>query len=72
MHHVANTKVTNVNAPNKIDLDFDGVIKTHENIVLFNNEANLNENWSYIVYVLKVSFDLGNDLCILNAHIKSD
>jgi hypothetical protein len=39
---------------------------------LFNNEANLNENWSYIVYVLKVSFDLGNDLCILNAHIKSD
>jgi hypothetical protein len=44
MHHVANTKVTNVNAPNKIDLDFDGVIKTHENIVLFNNEANLSEN----------------------------
>ncbi len=72
MHHVANTKVTNVNGPNKIDLDFDGVTKTHENIVLFNNEANVSENWGYNVYVLKVSFDLGNDLCILNAHIKSD
>jgi len=30
MHHVANTKVTNVNGPNKIDLDFDGVTKMHD------------------------------------------
>jgi hypothetical protein len=44
MHHVANTKITNVIGPNKIDLDFDGVTKKHENIVLFNNEANVSEN----------------------------
>ncbi len=72
MHHVASTKVTNFNGPNKIDLDFDGVTKTHENIVLFNNETNVSENWGYNVYVIKVSLDLGNDLCILHAHIKSD
>jgi len=72
MHHVANTKVTNINGPNKIDLDFDGVIKTHKNIVLFNNEANVSENWGYNVYVLKVFFNFSNDLCILSAHIKSD
>ncbi len=72
MHHVAHTNITNVNGSNKIDLNFDGVTKTHENIVLFNNEANVSENWGYNVYALKVSFDLGNDLCIFNAHIKSD
>jgi hypothetical protein len=44
MDHVANTKITNVNGPNKIDLDFDGVTKTHENIVLCNNEENVSEN----------------------------
>lgn len=72
MDHVANTKITNVNGPNKIDLDFDGVTKTHENIVLCNNEENVSENWGYKVYALKISFDLGNDLCIPSAHIKSD
>jgi hypothetical protein len=56
----------------KIDLDFDGVTKMHENIVLLNNEANVSEHWDYNVYALKVSFDLGNDLCILSAHIKSE
>jgi hypothetical protein len=48
MHHVDNTKVTNVNGPNKIDLDFYGVTKTYENIVLFNNESNVSANVSEI------------------------